>query len=149
MWNGVLHIPPMPNRLHQRVAKRLMLYLDQHWTARTGGRADQEVNLTTPEYESAWTLNYRIPDLVLLDPPRFGIDKIKYLVGAPLVVVEIASPGDETYEKFPFYVGLGVPEVWVINRDSRTPEIHLLTRLGTMLRRLWVRRAGSQARRPG
>ena len=67
-----------------------------------------------------------IPDLVLLDPPRFGIDKIEYMVGAPLVVVEIASPGDETYDKFPFYAGLGVPEVWVIHRDTRTPEIHLL-----------------------
>jgi Uma2 family endonuclease len=131
MWNGVLHMPPMPNRLHQRAAKRLMMYLDQFWAARTGGRVDQEVNLTTPEDESAWTLNYRIPDLVLLDPPRFGIDKIEYMVGAPLVVVEIASPGDETYDKFPFYAGLGVPEVWVIHRDSRTPEVHILTQART------------------
>ena len=30
MWNGVLHIPPMPNRLHQRLAKRLLIYLDIH-----------------------------------------------------------------------------------------------------------------------
>jgi len=58
--------------------------------------------------------------------PLRHIDRNTYLVGAPLVVVEIASPGDETYGKFPFYTGLGVPEVWVIHRDSRTPEIHLL-----------------------
>jgi Uma2 family endonuclease len=126
MWNGVLHMPPMPNRLHQRVAKSLMIYLDRHWTPRTGGKVDQEVNLTTPDDEATWTLNYRIPDLVLLDPPRFGIDKIEYMVGAPLVVVEIASPGDETYDKFAFYGGLGVPEVWVIHRDTRASEIHLL-----------------------
>src|SRR5262245_17598843 len=48
------------------------------------------------------------------------------MAGAPLVVVEIASPGDETYDKFLFYAGLGVPEVWVIQSDTRTPEIHLL-----------------------
>jgi Uma2 family endonuclease len=126
MWNGVLHIPFMPNRLQQNIAKELMIYLDHHWERPGKGCVCQEVNLTTPEDEAAWTLNYRIPDLVLLDPPRFGIDKIEYMVGAPLVVVEIASPGDETYDKFPFYAGLGVPEVWVIHRDTRTPEIHLL-----------------------
>lgn len=126
MWNGVLHMPPMPNRLHQRFAKSLMNYLDRFWAKLTGGTVDQEVNLTTPEDEDAWTLNFRIPDLVLLDPPRFHIDKNEYMAGAPLVVVEIASPGDETYDKFPFYAGLGVPEVWVIHRDTRTPELHLL-----------------------
>jgi Uma2 family endonuclease len=126
MWNGVLHMPPMPNRLHQNVAKDLLIYLDRHWSKRTGGRVHQEVNLTTLEDEATWTLNFRIPDLVLLDPPRFAIDKNEYMAGAPLVVIEISSPGDETYDKFPFYAGLGVPEVWVIHRDTRTPEIHLL-----------------------
>ena len=85
-----------------------------------------DANLTTPEDEANWTLNYRVPDLVLVDAARRHIDKNTYLAGAPLVVVEIASPGDETYDKFPFYAGLGVPEVWVIHRDSRTPEIHVL-----------------------
>ena len=127
MWNGVLHMPPMPNRHHQNIALDLAIYLKTHWVKDSTGRVHQEVNLTTPEDEAAWTLNYRIPDLVLLDPPRFGIDKIEYMVGAPLVVVEIASPGDETYDKFPFYAGLGVPEVWVIHRDSRTPELHVLS----------------------
>ena len=82
MWNGVLHIPIMPNRLQQNIAKELMIYLDCHWEKPGRGRVNQEVNLTTPEDEAAWTLNYRIPDLVLLDPPRFGIDKIEYMVGA-------------------------------------------------------------------
>ena len=126
MWDGVLHMPPMPNRFHQNIALDLALFLKSHWAKKSGGRVHQEVNLTTPEDEAAWTLNYRIPDLVLLDPPRFRIDKNEYMVGAPLVVVEIASPGDETYDKFPFYAGLGIPEVWVIHRDTRTPEIHLL-----------------------
>ena len=103
-----------------------MIYLDRYWAQSKGGIVDQEVNLTTPEDEDAWTLNFRIPDLVLLDPPRFHIERIEFMAGAPLVVVEIASPGDETFDKFPFYAGLGVPEVWVIHRDTRTPEIHQL-----------------------
>lgn len=131
MWNGVLHMPPMPNRMHQDIGRDLLVYLHQRWARPNGCRVNQEVNLTTPEDEDQWTLNYRIPDMVLLTPDRFGIDRNTYMVGAPLVVVEICTPGDETYDKFPFYAGLGVPEVWVIHRDTKTPEVHLLTAAAT------------------
>ena len=65
---------------------------------------------TTPDDEERWTKNYRIPDLVLLTPDRFHIDKCDYMAGAPLVCVEIFSPDDESYEKLPFYASLGVPD---------------------------------------
>lgn len=126
MWNGVLHMPPMPNGMHQDLALDLASYLKHHWAKPLGGLVRQEVNLTTPEDEAHWTLNYRIPDIVLLDQARLHIDKNEYMVGAPLVVVEIASKGDETYDKFEFYAKLGVPEVWVIHRDTRVPEVHTL-----------------------
>ncbi len=127
MWNGVLHMPPMPNRMHQNIALDLAIYLKKRWAKPAGGRVNLEVNLTTPEDETHWTFNYRIPDMVLLDPPRFGIDKNEYMVGAPLVVVEIRSRNDETYEKLPFYAALGVPEVWVIDRDTKAVEVHRLS----------------------
>ncbi len=123
IWNGVRRMAAMANRWHQTLAHHLHRYLDDYWT---GGRVDQEVNLTTPEDEEDWTSNYRIPDLVLLDPARFPIDKNEYMVGAPLVVVEIRSPGDDSYAKLPFYAGLGVPEVWIIHRDTKVPEIRVL-----------------------
>jgi Uma2 family endonuclease len=123
MWNGELHMAAMPNRFHQRLVRQLQNYLDEHWGKPTGCEIEQEVNLTTPEDEDHWTNNYRIPDLVILDPPRFPIDKIEYMAGAPLVVMEIRSPGDESYEKLPFYAGLGVPEVWIIHRDTKEPDI--------------------------
>ena len=31
-----------------------------------------------------------------------------------------------SYEKLEFYAQLGVPEVWIINRDSKNPEIYTL-----------------------
>ena len=124
MWNGVLHMPPMPNRLHQNLVGDLRAFVKFHWARPQGGLVRHEVNLTTPEDEPHWTLNYRIPDLVLVSADRLKIDKNEYMVGAPLVVVE--TPGDETYEKFPFYARLGVPEIWVINRDTRVPEIYTL-----------------------
>ena len=42
------------------------------------------------------------------------------------MVVEIRSPGDETMEKLPFYAQLGVPEVWIIDRDTKVPELYVL-----------------------
>src|SRR6185312_13051072 len=70
-----------------------------------------------------WPNNYRIPDLVLLTPARFDIDCNEYFDGGPDAVVEIHSRGDESYEKFDFYAKVGVREVWVIDRDTRRPEI--------------------------
>jgi Uma2 family endonuclease len=42
------------------------------------------------------------------------------------VVVEIRSPGDETWDKLEFYAGIGVPEVWVVDRDTRVPQVFRL-----------------------
>ncbi len=126
MWEGVLHMPPMPNRMHQRFGRDLQFYLQQRWAKPRRAEVHQEVNLTSPEDEPAWTKNYRIPDFVLLTPDRFSIDKNEYMAGAPLVVIEIRSPGDETYEKLPFYAGLGVPEVWIFDRDTRAIELRAL-----------------------
>ena len=52
--------------------------------------------------------------------------------GAPEVVVEIRSPDDESYEKLAFYAALGVPECWIIERDSKHPEVFRLAE-GTYL----------------
>src|SRR5262245_18570937 len=54
------------------------------------------------------------------------INRGDYLEGARDIVVEIESPGDETRQKLPFYAELDVPEVWIIDRDSKEPEIYLL-----------------------
>jgi len=39
--------------------------------------------------------------------------------GRALLVVEIRSPGDETFDKLPFYERMGVAEMLVIDRDSK------------------------------
>jgi Uma2 family endonuclease len=82
-----------------------------------------QINVASP---GGWPHNYRIPDLVLLTPERFHIDRNEYFEGAPDVVVEIRSPGDETYDKLEFYATLGVLEVWIIDRDRKRPEIYTL-----------------------
>jgi Uma2 family endonuclease len=123
MWEGVLHMPPMPNRLHQDIEWHMETYLRLHWAPARQAKVYHQINLASI---GGWPNDYRIPDLLLLLPERFAIDRNEYFEGAPSVVVEIRSEGDETYDKLPWYAKLGVPEVWVIHRDTREPEIHVL-----------------------
>jgi Uma2 family endonuclease len=123
MWEGVLHMPPMPNRDHQDLEWSLETWLRAHWAIPRGNKVYHQINVASP---GGWPNDYRIPDLVLLTPDRFGIDRNEYFEGPPAVVVEIRSRGDETMEKLPFYASIGVPEVWVIDRDSKSPQVYVL-----------------------
>lgn len=125
MWEGVLHMPPMSTNPHQHFGGNLHTYLDIQWARSRKARVYYEVNLASL---GGWPNDYRIPDLLLLTRDRFGIDRGECFEGAPNAVVEIHSPGDEAYEKLPFYAKLGVPEVWIIDRDTKEPEIYLLKR---------------------
>jgi len=120
MWEGVLHMAPVPNRDHQDLAFLLAMWLRLNWAQPNGCRVHLEINIAE---EGAWPDNYRIPDLVLLTPERFDIDRNEYFDGGPDAVVEIHSPDDEAYEKLEFYAKVGVREVWIIDRDTKRPEI--------------------------
>jgi len=123
MWNGVLHIMPVPNREHQDLEWGLETYLRFHWGRPHGNKVYHQINLSPP---GGWPDDYRIPDLVMLTPRHFDADHNEYFEGAVDAVVEIRSPDDETYDKLPFYEELGVAEAWVIDRDTKEPEIYLL-----------------------
>jgi Uma2 family endonuclease len=123
MWEGVLHMPPAPNREHQDLALALGSWLRTYWAIPLGNRVHAQVNVASP---GGWPDDYRIPDLVLLTADRFAIDCNECIEGAPTVVIEIRSPGDETVEKMLFYARLGVPELWIIDRDTRVPQLHVL-----------------------
>lgn len=123
VWKGVLHMPPAPNRRHQDLEGQLEFWLRWNWAAPLGNRVYHQINLTPL---GGWPHDYRIPDLVLLTPDRFDIDHDLYFEGAPTVVVEIHSPGDEAYDKLEFYAELEVPEVWIIHRDTRHIDLYRL-----------------------
>jgi Uma2 family endonuclease len=123
MWEGVLHMAPVPSRSHQDFKFQLLSWIHQHWAKPLKNRIHGEVNLASP---GGWPNDYRIPDLILLTRDRFGIDHDVYFEGAPAVVVEVESPGDETYQKLIFYTQLGVPEVWIFNRDTKQPKLLML-----------------------
>jgi Uma2 family endonuclease len=121
MWEGVLHMAPSPNRDHQDIEGALEAWFRQRSAELGGSRVYHQINVSEP---GTWPNNYRIPDLVLLMPQRFQIDRNTYFEGGPDLVVEIHSPDDETYEKLDFYALVGVGEVLVIDRDTKRPELH-------------------------
>jgi Uma2 family endonuclease len=120
MWEGVLHIAVSPNRDHQDFELALAMWLRQNWADPNGCRVYTRINIAEP---GTWPDNYRIPDLVLLTPARFHIDCNEYFDGGPEVVVEIHSPDDEAYDKLAFYALVGVREAWIIDRDTKRPEV--------------------------
>ncbi len=123
MWEGVLHMTAAPNKRHTRLQVQLHNWLEAEWARPRGNQVDLLVNVASV---GGWPHDYRIPDIVLLTTDRFSIDHDDYYEGAPTVVVEIRSPGDETWEKMSFYSNLGVPEVWVVDRDTKMPQIFQL-----------------------
>jgi Uma2 family endonuclease len=127
MWDGVLHMAASPRRDHQDYEGGIEAFLRRYWAPRTGGKVYHQINVASP---GGWPRNYRIPDLVLLLPDRFHIDRNEYFEGGPDVAAEIHSPGDEAYEKLDFYFSVGVREVWIINRDTLAVEIFLPRKRG-------------------
>jgi Uma2 family endonuclease len=124
MWEGVLHMAPSPSRRHQNFQWALETWLRTYWAKPGGNKVFHQINVASV---GGWPHDYRIPDLVLLTPEQFEIDRDEYFEGPPAVVVEVRSPDDESYAKFSFYANLGVQEVWVIDRDTKSPEVYLLS----------------------
>jgi len=128
MWEGELHMTPAPGREHQRMQDKLIAFL-LPLMERTGrGTIHSGINVFD---EKSRQENYRIPDVTFVAAGREGVlaeDGIRG--GGPDAVIEIRSPGDESYEKLPFYARLGVREVVIIDRDGKRPEVYRLAGKG-------------------
>ena len=127
VWEGVLHTSPEPNYAHQDFEGSLEFWLRNHWGRPRRAKVLHRINLALPGAGSSWVDNYRIPDLVLLTRDRFSINCDSHFEGGPEVVIEIRSPNDESEEKLPFYAQLGILEVWIIDRDTKSIDLHVLT----------------------
>jgi Uma2 family endonuclease len=117
VWDGVLHVVPAPEVRHARISQQLAVILDA--PARAAGLmpAMAEFNLGDSETD------YRVPDGGLLHPDAHGV----WLHTAPLVV-EIVSPGDQTWEKLPFYAAHEVDEILIV--DPEQQQVHWLALAG-------------------
>ncbi len=119
-WEGVLHMGPAPGFVHQDVAGGLYAFL-KPLLAERGIRVLYETEVHRP---GAGGSDYRIPDMVFFRAEATELITARGLQGAPLGVLDIRSPDDETYEKFEFWARLGVPELIVIEPEARRVEIY-------------------------
>lgn len=122
MWEGVLHMTPSPSFQHQLHASRILNFFVEVWCPRTGGGAVMQINVSTPE---RWDQDYRIPDVAVMRSDRLPQGEAMFV--RPNVVFEVRSPGDETYEKLPFYAAVGVEAVVVIERDTKAIQVFALS----------------------
>jgi Uma2 family endonuclease len=122
MWEGVLHMTPAPGFAHQRMGSKLHAFLEPILAA-AGIEVLYETEVHRP---GAGGTDYRIPDMVFFHAERTDLQTPRGLVGAPLAVLEIRSPEDETYEKLDFWASLGVPEVIVLDPETKTAEVFRL-----------------------
>lgn len=117
VWEGVLHMVPTPSYEHARLTQQLAEILGP--LARAAGlmAAMGEFNLGDSEHD------FRVPDGGLHRPGATGT----WLHTAALTV-EIVSPGDETWQKLPFYAAHEVDEVLILDPPKRA--IHWLALSG-------------------
>jgi Uma2 family endonuclease len=124
MWDGVLHMTPAPGREHQRMLDELVAFVLGVLKRTRRGTLHSGINVFD---ESSPKENYRIPDATFVASGREAIlveDGVRG--GGPDAVIEVRSPGDESYEKLPFYAQLAVREVVIVDRDTKRPEVYRL-----------------------
>ncbi|MGH2883155.1 MAG: Uma2 family endonuclease [Solirubrobacteraceae bacterium] len=112
VWEGVYHMNPVPHASHAYVAQQLAEILTA--PAREVGLVPilSQVNLGESH-------NYRVPDGALF---RTRPDAV--FVPTAALVVEIVSPGDQTWEKLGFYAAHRVDEFLIVDKQER--QIHWL-----------------------
>ena len=110
MWDGVLHMVPAPNHAHASIEAQLIMIVGP--SARTAGlEMIGQSNLGESEHD------YRVPDSALHLP---GTSGVRHATAA--LVVEIVSPGDESWEKLPFYAAHDVDEVLIVDPEKRSVD---------------------------
>jgi Uma2 family endonuclease len=109
VWEGVRHIVPGQSFEHARICQQLAELLGP--LARGAGLLPTISVFTLGESEH----DFRVPDGGLHRPGAAGV----WLSTAALVV-EIASPGDETWQKLPFYAAHDVDEILIVDPAEHT-----------------------------
>ena len=108
VWDGVLHMVPAPSYGHASIEAQLIMILGP--AARAAGlEVIGQSNLGESEY------NYRVPDSALHRPGAHGTWH-----STAALLIEIVSPGDETWEKLPFYADHDVDEILIVDPAKRS-----------------------------
>ena len=108
VWEGVLHMVPAPSYGHGDLESQLHAIL-RPLARRAGLTMIGQSNLGEGEHD------FRVPDSALHRPGASGTWH-----PTAALVIEIVSPGDESWEKLPFYAAHDVNEALIVDPASRS-----------------------------
>jgi Uma2 family endonuclease len=116
VWEGVYHVVPAPSGEHADIAQQLAELLGP--LARAAGLwpSMHEFNVGESKHD------FRVPDGGLHRVRPYGTWN-----ATAALVVEIASPGDESWQKLPFYAAHEVDEVLIVDPAERTVALLALS----------------------
>jgi Uma2 family endonuclease len=110
VWSGVLHMNPPPSYRHERLSSSLHRLLGPYADA-AGLELVGIVGIGAKN-------DHRVGDLTLQRPQ----DAKPQWQQTAALVVEIVSPGDETWEKLPFYAAHNVDELLIVDPEQRKTD---------------------------
>lgn len=122
--NGVLYMSPSPGVEHQRIVKRIVALLSRFVEQDGLG----EVFQSPLDVELSYR-NVVQPDVFVILNEHFNQITETRIIGAPDLVIEVASPGTARHDlskKLDAYAGAGVSEYWVLTPGSKTVEVLVL-----------------------
>jgi Uma2 family endonuclease len=121
--DGVIYMTPAPNTGHQSANNLFAFYLTMHVQMKSKGRvfaAPYDVELAPDVVVQ--------PDVIVVLQANLAIITKSRIIGAPDLLVEIASPGTAGHDrrrKQDAYARAGVREYWIA--DPRAQTVELLT----------------------
>jgi Uma2 family endonuclease len=121
--DGELFLTRAPHWRHQNVADNVCTEL-KNWSRQTGlGDAATTPGIIFTDADNV------IPDVVWASNERLEeiLDEAGHLTGAPELVVEVLSPGEERRDrelKLKLYSVQGVREYWIFDRQQRKIEVY-------------------------
>lgn len=121
IMNGFLLMTPSPTGSHQDAAFEIASYLRVHIKLTGHGL----VRVAPFDVELAPDIVVQ-PDVLVVFKEHFHRVTESRMIGAPDLVVEVASPGTATYDrnhKYRAYAAAGVPEYWIADPEARTAEV--------------------------
>ncbi len=124
IMNGVLIMAPAPTPEHQAISMLLVVHLFPH----TQGAGLGKIFAGPLDVELAPKRVVQ-PDVLFVSNENLHKFSAKRFIGAPDLVIEIASPGTEIYDrlsKAEAYEQAGVREYWLVDPDDKSIEVFVL-----------------------
>jgi len=121
---GVLYMTPAPNFAHQNAVSSIGMYLKLQ--VDVTGRGKVVVAPIDVELAPETVVQ---PDVVVVLNRNRQVITSSRVIGAPDLVVEVASPSTATYDrraKLDAYARAGVPEYWIADPAAESVEVFVL-----------------------